>query len=254
MMLLLIWQKRLYIRNNFINNMNGDISMKIGIIGAMQIEIENLKPSITDQATEKISGVEFLTGKIDGVEVVAAVSGIGKVFAAICTEIMALHFGVDHVINIGVAGSLVPTLRVLDVAVAESAVQHDMNTTAIGDPQGLISGINIINFEADDDLRTAVTDVLGAKGINYETGVIASGDLFVDTNKQRETIRKRFDAIAADMEGASIAQTCYINKIPFTLIRSISDADGSAMDYNTFAGKAAEQSIAIVLEVIKKIK
>jgi len=228
--------------------------MKIGIIGAMQIEIENLKPSIKNQTTETISGVTFICGEIEGVPVVAAVSGIGKVFAAICTEIMALHFGVDHIINIGVAGSLVTTLKVLDVAVAESAVQHDMNTTAVGDPQGLISGINVINFAADEELRKAVTSVLAAKGINYETGVIASGDLFVDTNKQRETIRNRFDAIAADMEGASIAHTCYVNKIPFTLIRSISDAEGSAMDYNTFAGKAAEQSISIVLDVIAKIK
>jgi adenosylhomocysteine nucleosidase len=228
--------------------------MKLGIIGAMQIEIENLKPSIKNQKTSTISGVNFIEGEVNGVPVVAAVSGIGKVFAAICTEIMVLHFGVDHVINIGVAGSLVPTLNVLDVAVAESAVQHDMNTTAVGDPLGLISGINVINFEADADLRKNVTDVLSARGINYEVGVIASGDLFVDTNKQRETIRTRFDAIAADMEGASIAQTCYVNKVPFTLIRSISDADGSAMDYNTFAGKAAEQSIAIVLDVIEKLK
>ena len=228
--------------------------MKLGIIGAMQIEIENLKPSIQNQKTSTISGVNFIEGEVNGVPVVAAVSGIGKVFAAICTEIMVLHFGVDHVINIGVAGSLVPTLKVLDVAVAESAVQHDMNTTAVGDPLGLISGINVINFEADADLRKNVTDVLSARGINYEVGVIASGDLFVDTNKQRETIRTRFDAIAADMEGASIAQTCYVNKVPFTLIRSISDADGSAMDYNTFAGKAAEQSIAIVLDVIAKLK
>ena len=228
--------------------------MKLGIIGAMQIEIENLKPSIQNQKTSTISGVNFVEGEINGVPVVAAVSGIGKVFAAICTEIMVLHFGVDHVINIGVAGSLVPTLKVLDVAVAESAVQHDMNTSAIGDPIGLVSGINVINFEADADLRKAVTDVLTARSINYEVGVIASGDLFVDTNKQRETIRNRFDAIAADMEGASIAHTCYVNKVPFTLIRSISDADGSAMDYNTFAGKAAEQSIAIVLDVIEKLK
>ena len=228
--------------------------MKLGIIGAMQIEIENLKPSIKNQKTSTISGVNFIEGEVNGVPVVAAVSGIGKVFAAICTEIMVLHFGVDHVINIGVAGSLVPTLKVLDVAVAESSVQHDMNTTAVGDPLGLISGINVINFEADADLRKNVTDVLSARGINYEVGVIASGDLFVDTNKQRETIRTRFDAIAADMEGASIAQTCYVNKVPFTLIRSISDADGSAMDYNTFAGKAAEQSIAIVLDVIEKLK
>ena len=228
--------------------------MRIGIIGAMAIEIENLKPSISDASYETISGADFIKGKIDGVEVVAAVSGIGKVFAAVCTEIMVLHFGVDHVINIGVAGSLVDNLKVLDVAVAESAIQHDMNTSAIGDPQGLISGINIINFPADKTLRDAVTEVLEDKGIHYQTGVIASGDLFVDTSKQRQNIRDKFQAIAADMEGGAIAHVCYINKVPFTLIRSISDAEGSAMDYNTFASKAAEQSISVVLDVISKIK
>ena len=228
--------------------------MKLGIIGAMQIEIENLKPSIKGAKVEVISGIEFISGKIDGIDVVAAVSGIGKVFAAVCNEIMILHFGVEKVINIGVAGSLVKDLKVLNVAVAESAVQHDMNTTAIGDPAGLVSGINVINFDTDPELRNVVVDVLKAREIPYETGVIASGDLFVDTDRQRQNIHLKFNAIAADMEGGAIAHVCYINNIPFALIRSISDADGSAMDYNTFAGKAAEQSIAIVLDVIKKLK
>ncbi len=228
--------------------------MTLGIIGAMQMEIENLKPSVKNPVLESVSGIQFIKGQIDGVDVVAAVSGVGKVFAAVCTEIMILHFGVDHVINIGVAGSLVKDLKVLDVAVAESAVQHDMNTSALGDPVGLISGINVINFEADKELTKIVCEVLEDKGITYQVGVIASGDMFVDTDKQRDRIRRNFQAIAAEMEGASIAHVCYINNVPFTLIRSISDGDGSAMDYNTFAGKAAEQSIDIVLEVINRIK
>jgi adenosylhomocysteine nucleosidase len=228
--------------------------MTLGIIGAMQMEIENLKSSIKEPVAESISGITFIKGEIDGVNVVAAVSGVGKVFAAVCTEIMILHFGVDKVINIGVAGSLVKDLKVLDVAVAESAVQHDMNTTAIGDPLGLISGINVINFEADKELNKIVCDVLKNKDIYYQTGIIASGDLFVDTDKQRNKIHVNFNAMAADMEGASIAHVCYINNVPFTIIRSISDGDGSAMDYNTFAGKAAEQSIKIVLDVISKLK
>ena len=123
--------------------------MKLGIIGAMQIEIENLKPSIKNQKIEIVSGIEFISGEIDGIEVIAAVSGIGKVFAAVCTELMIARFGVDKVINIGVAGSLVKDLKVLNVAVAESAVQHDMNTSALGDPVGLISGINEVYLPAD---------------------------------------------------------------------------------------------------------
>ncbi|CBK73410.1 5'-methylthioadenosine/S-adenosylhomocysteine nucleosidase [Butyrivibrio fibrisolvens 16/4] len=228
--------------------------MTLGIIGAMQMEIENLKPSIKNPVLETISGATFIKGQINGIDVVAAVSGVGKVFAAVCTEIMVLHFGVDHIINIGVAGTLVKDLKVLDVAVAESAVQHDMNTSALGDPIGLISGINVVNFESDKKLTQIVCDVLKDKGINYQTGVIASGDMFVDTDKQRDRIRQSFNAIACEMEGGSIAHVCYINNVPFTLIRSISDGDGSAMDYNTFAGKAAEQSISIVLDVIKRLK
>ena len=228
--------------------------MTLGIIGAMQMEIENLKPSIKNATFETISGATFMKGQIDGIDVVAAVSGVGKVFAAVCTEIMILHFGVDRIINIGVAGTLVRDLKVLDVAVAESAVQHDMNTSALGDPVGLISGINVVNFEADKELTKIVCDVLKDKGISYQTGVIASGDMFVDTDKQRDRIRQNFHAIACEMEGGSIAHVCYINNVPFTLIRSISDGDGSAMDYNTFAGKAAEQSIDIVLDVIARIK
>ena len=228
--------------------------MRIGIIGAMQMEIENLKPSIQNAEIETLSGIQFIKGDVHGVEIVAAVSGVGKVFAAVCTEIMILHFGVEKVINIGVAGSLVKDLKVLDVAVAASAVQHDMNTTAIGDPAGLISGINVINFEADKELNKLVCEVLDEQEIYHQEGIIASGDLFVDTDKQRNTIHVKFDAIAADMEGAAIAHVCYINQVPFTIIRSISDGDGSAMDYNTFAGKAAEQSINIVLDVIARIK
>lgn len=227
--------------------------MRIGIIGAMQMEIENLKPSIQNATTETISGIPFVKGDVHGVEIVAAVSGVGKVFAAVCTEIMILHFGVEKVINIGVAGSLVKDLKVLDVAVANSAVQHDMNTTAIGDPAGLISGINVINFQADNDLNKLVCEVLDEKEIYHQEGIIASGDLFVDTDKQRNNIHVKFDAIAADMEGAAIAHVCYINQIPFTIIRSISDGDGSAMDYNTFAGKAAEQSISVILDVIARL-
>lgn len=227
--------------------------MKLGIIGAMQIEIENLKPSIKNQTTEIVSGVTFTCGEIDGVPVVAAVSGMGKVFAAICAEVMILHFGVDHVVNIGVAGALVNDLKVFDVVVAESAVQHDMDASPIGFPEGSIPEINITYFKSDENLKKTVTEVLTERGITFKTGVIASGDLFVDKEEQRQRIRQKFNGIAADMEGGSIAQTCYVNHVPYIIIRSISDGGDNAMDYHTFSAKAAEQSINIVLGVIAKI-
>ena len=227
--------------------------MKLGIIGAMQIEIENLKPSIKNQTTEIVSGVTFTCGEIDGVPVVAAVSGMGKVFAAICAEVMILHFGVDHVVNIGVAGALVNDLKVFDVVVAESAVQHDMDASPIGFPEGSIPEINITYFKSDESLKKTVIEVLTERGITFKTGVIASGDLFVDKEEQRQRIRQKFNGIAADMEGGSIAQTCYVNHVPYIIIRSISDGGDNAMDYHTFSAKAAEQSINIVLGVIAKI-
>ena len=118
--------------------------MRIGVIGAMQIEIDNLKKSLENSTTEEISSVQFVKGNIGEVEVVAAVSGVGKVFAAICTEAMILKYQVDMVVNIGVAGTLCKELGVMDVALASQVVQHDMNTSALGDDIGLLSGINQI--------------------------------------------------------------------------------------------------------------
>ena len=127
--------------------------MRIGVIGAMQMEIDNLKESMENIKTETISGVTFVSGTIGDKEVVAAVSGIGKVFAAICTEAMILTYHVDMIVNIGVAGTLCKELGVMDVAVADRVVQHDMNTSALGDPVGLLSGLNEMFLPAAENKR-----------------------------------------------------------------------------------------------------
>lgn len=227
--------------------------MTLGIIGAMQMEIDNLKESMRDITTVSCSGVNYICGKVADVDVVAAVCGVGKVFAAICTEAMILKFHVDMIINIGVAGSLTKDLGVLDVAVADRVVQHDMNTSAIGDPVGLLSGINEIFLPGDEGMRKLLCSCLKDEGIHYISGPIATGDLFVETQKQRALIRERFQAIAAEMEGGSIGQVCYVNQVPFAILRSISDAEGGAMDFQTFAEKAALQSIAVVVKFIERI-
>lgn len=226
--------------------------MKIGIIGAMQMEIDNLKESMTEAKTEKYSGVEYVSGKIGDKEVVAAVCGIGKVFAAICTEAMILKFDVDMIINIGVAGSLTKDLDVLDVAVADKIVQHDMDTSPLGDPVGLLSGINMVFIHSDSSMTALMKDCLKDKGINSKVGTIATGDQFIATKEQKDLIRDRFEAIAAEMEGGSIGHVCFVNNVPFTILRSISDSDGGAIDYQTFAEKAAIQSIEVVIEFINR--
>ncbi len=127
--------------------------MKIGVIGAMQMEVDTLRESMDNVRTEEYSGVTYVSGTIGGKDVVAAVCGIGKVFAAICAEAMILKFHVDCVVNIGVAGTLCKDLHVMDVAVADQVVQHDMNTSALGDPIGLLSGLNQVFLPADEKMR-----------------------------------------------------------------------------------------------------
>ncbi len=227
--------------------------MKIGIIGAMQMEVDNLKESMTNQSTEIVSGVTFVSGNIGDVEVVAAVCGVGKVFAAICAEAMILKYNPDMIINIGVAGTLTKDLSVLDVAVASDVFQHDMDTSALGDPVGLISGLNQIFFPTDEKMRTLLCEVLKDKGIHYVTGPIATGDLFMHVPEKKAQVRQDFGAIAAEMEGGSIGHVCTVNNVPFAVLRSISDGDGGAIDYQTFAEKAAIVSIEVVTEFISRL-
>jgi adenosylhomocysteine nucleosidase len=218
----------------------------------MQMEVDNLKSSMQGIRTEEYSGVTYVCGTIGDKEVVAAVCGIGKVFAAICAEAMILKFQVDYVINIGVAGTLTRDLGIMDVAVADQVVQHDMNTTALGDPIGLLSGLDQVFLPSDEKMRKLLCSCLHEKGINYKVGTIATGDLFLHKEPQKALLHQRFGAIACEMEGGSIGHVCYVNHVPFAVLRSISDGEGGSMDYETFAGKAAMQSILVVLDFIKR--
>lgn len=227
--------------------------MKIGIIGAMQMEVDNLKEAMENQSAEVVSGITFVSGNIGNTEVVAAVCGVGKVFAAICAEAMILKYSPDMIINVGVAGTLTKDLGVLDVAVASDVFQHDMDTSALGDPVGLISGLNQIFFPTDEKMRTLLCEVLKDKGVHYVTGPIATGDLFMHVPEKKAQVRQDFGAIAAEMEGGSIGHVCTVNQVPFAVLRSISDGDGGAIDYQTFAEKAAVVSIEVVLEFISRL-
>lgn len=224
--------------------------MRIGVIGAMQMEVDNLKEFLGETTSEVTSGVTFVRGNVSDIEVVAAVCGVGKVFAAICAQTMILKYNVDMIINIGVAGALTKDLGVLDVALAKRVVQHDMDTSPIGDPVGLLSGINEIFLPCNEAMTNLLASCLKEKNIHYVAGTIATGDQFIATTEQKAWIREHFEAIAAEMEGGSIGHVCYVNKIPFAILRSISDSEGGAMDYETFAENAAIQSIEVVKDFI----
>lgn len=223
----------------------------IGIICAMDIEAENIIAEMETVKTEKISGTEYTVGTLYGKDTVVAVCGIGKVFASACTEAMILKYSPSEIINVGVAGSLVPELKVFDIAVADELCQHDMNTMALGDPRGLISGINMVKFPSSKRINDAMVKTIEECGLNYRVGTITSGDLFVVKDSHRELMRNEFNALACEMEGAAIAQICYINNVDFAVLRAISDSEEG--DYQKFAKQAADNSAKIIKEYIKTV-
>ncbi len=230
--------------------------MIIGIIGAMQVEVKALKAELKNSVSEHISGIEFVRGELCGQQVVVAQCGIGKVFAAVCAETMILRYDVDCVLNTGVGGTLTDRLGILDIAFASAVVQHDMDTSAIGDPVGLISGINKIEIPASPEMNDDLCRAAEALQKRYSVGVIASGDQFIGDENKKKWIRDTFDAIACEMEGAAIGHVCYLNHIPFAVVRSISDnASGEAgMEYPEMVQRAAAQSTALVQLFLKMQK
>ena len=228
--------------------------MLTGIIGAMAVETNAIKALIENKKTERISGIEFVSGKLYGKDVVVAQCGIGKAFAAICAEAMILKYSPDRIINVGVAGTLSEKVGLLDTAVSTAVVQHDMDTSPLGDPVGLISGINIVEIPASEKLADEICSAAARIGINCAKGVIASGDQFIADKEKKDFIRDTFGAIACEMEGASVGHVCYVNGVDFAVIRCISDnADSEAgeMDYPTLCCKAAENSQKLLEELFK---
>ena len=226
----------------------------IGIIAAMNVEMESLRSFMTDTTTETISGITFVSGTLEGKQVVTAVCGIGKVFAAMCAQTMILRYQPECIVNTGVAGTLSDKLTIGSIAVSSAVVQHDMDTSAIGDPVGLISGINKVQLPADPDLCGQLSACATVLGIRTETGVIASGDQFISSSERKDAIVKTFGAIACEMEGAAIAQAAYLNHVPFLIIRAISDkADNSAtMDYSEFEARAVRHSVNLILAIAER--
>lgn len=223
----------------------------IGIIGAMDIEVDGIISNMTNTQFEEISSMKFVSGELYGKRIVVCKCGIGKVFAGICAQTMILKYAPKIIINSGVAGALDEKLCVLDAVVATSVVQHDMDTSPLGDPVGLISGINVVNIEADKKVSKALENSAKELQISVKRGIIASGDQFIANDEKKQYIKDTFSASACEMEGGAIAQACYVNKIPFAILRTISDGKGEVLDYFTFSERAAVQAIKIIKNFIK---
>lgn len=227
----------------------------IGIIGAMRVETEALKAKIENPARETVSGVEYVSGKLFGKDVVVAQCGIGKVFAATCAQTMILRYGVDKLINTGVAGTLSDKVGVLDFAISSAVVQHDMDTTPLGDAPGLISGINVVEIPASEALVEVALRNAEAQGNKCGKGIIASGDQFINNSAKKSWIRDTFGAIACEMEGAAIGHVCYLSGVEFVIIRCISDnASGEAdIEYPKLVEIAAVRSQALVEAIVGEV-
>ena len=228
----------------------------IGIIGAMDKEVEGLKAVMTDMALENIAGIDFTKGKINGTECVVARCNPGKVNAAACAQIMIMKYEPKMLVNTGVAGGIGKNVHIGDVVIGTSCVQHDVDTSPLGDPVALIPGINIINVPCDEVISELIKEE--AKKV-YEgqvmSGVIATGDQFIADGKKCLELNASFEAMACEMESGSIAHVCYINKVPCAIIRSISDNanDEGSVDYLTFVDYSSKKASELLINVINKL-
>lgn len=230
--------------------------MKIGIIGAMDVEVKELIESMDSIKTETTSGITYYDGKLQGKNVVVAKCGVGKVHAAVCAQTMILKYAPDVILNTGVAGSLNSDLDIADIVISDNVVQHDMDTSGLGDPVGLISGVNLISIPCSESLvEKIVKSARTLEKTNVAVGTIASGDQFICNKDKKDYIVKHFNALCAEMEGAAIGHVCYLNNVDFCIIRAISDkADGSAhMDFPTFTLIAAKKSTELINNFLKTL-
>ena len=227
----------------------------IGIIGAMHVEVALLKEAMQEPQTEVVSGVAFCRGYLGGQPVVLAQCGVGKVFAALCAQTMVLRYGVSRLVVSGISGSLDKSLHIGDVVIATACVQHDMDTSPVGDPVGMVSGINRIFFETDRSMVRSFEAVCREKKIPYKLGIVATGDQFVASRERGRRIVETFGAVTAEMESGAVAQVAFVNRLPYAVIRVISDeADGrSPDDFSNFVSHSAQKSSKILLDWLKNL-
>lgn len=226
--------------------------MKIGILGALDIEVALLVEHMQVECETKLMGTTFYSGTLAGCPVVVAVMSIGKVNAALCTSLMVREFGAQAIINVGIAGAIADGLGVMDVVVSNDVVFHDA--------EPLMSKYYPfkLKFEADKVLAEmaldACNEVMSGKGHMFKMGLIATGDQFVSSSEQRESIKQRFYPLCVEMEGAAVAHAAYVNGAPFVVIRTMSDSadDNAGTTYDNFSERAAYQSASIVMAMAKR--
>ena len=229
----------------------------IGIIGAMEVEVASLKERMQNVEITHKASMEFYAGVLEGKKVVVVRSGIGKVNAAVCTQILVDDFQVEAVINTGIAGSLKAEINIGDIVVSTDALQHDMDAREFGYPKGQIPQMNVFSFKADETLRKVAAECCKKANPDIQVfeGRVVSGDQFVASSEVKDELIREFAGSCTEMEGAAIAQAAYLNHVPFVVLRAISDkADNSAtMDYPTFEKQAIHNSVLLLKELVSRI-
>lgn len=230
----------------------------IGIIGAMDEEIQILKEKMELEREEQFAGMIFYKGKLMGKDIVVVRSGIGKVNAGVCTQVLISNFHVNAIINTGVAGAIQDQLNVGDIVIGKDVIEHDFDVTAFGGyALGQIPRMEEYIFKADEKLVEIAVKASEKETVKYKTitGRIVSGDVFVASPEKKDFLWKEFEAFCAEMESAAIGHTAYLNKVPFVIIRAMSDkADGSAhVNFNEFVIEAANNSVEIVLSMLENM-
>ena len=195
----------------------------IGIITAMNCEAEKLREMLSDSRSEKLGASVYTRGRLGKTEVVVSVCGIGKVFAGACAQTMIVDFGCTHIFNIGAAGSLSEKVGIGDIITASATVQYDMDTSALGDPVGLISGLDVVEMECDKSFGDSFAQFAAKQGKTLKTGIIATGDKFIKRSEDKKLLAEHFGASAGEMEGAAVGQICCANGVPYNVIRVITD-------------------------------
>lgn len=221
---------------------------KLGIIGAMTVEVETLKEKMEEKSVETIAGMEFCEGLLEGVAAVVVQCGVGKVNAAMCTQVLCSRYHVTHLVNTGIAGSLCNDLDVGDLLISQDAIYHDFDCTAFDYPLCKVPGMDVIAFPADEQMmELAVAAAEEVHPGHIKMGRVATGDQFVCTREQKDAVVERTQALCTEMEGGAIAQTAYRNGVPFVILRAISDkADESVeVDYPTFETLSAHRCAAV---------
>ena len=230
---------------------------KLGIIGAMAIEIETLKENMENIRLSTKTGMEFCEGTLEGLPVVVVQCGVGKVNAAMCAQILCSCFDVTHLVNTGIAGSLSAQLDIGDLVVSRDAMYHDFDCVHFGYEMGKVPGMDVVSFPADETLmQYALTAAESVNPGHVKIGRVTSGDQFVAVKALKEQIISRTQALCTEMEGAAIAQTAYRNGLPFVILRAISDkADDSAeMDYPTFERIAAHRCAEVTRSLARQLQ